>query len=487
MSDDSLHCEQAIFTSIRTPTGEGYRVVSASGGLRPEDKQLITRMSPSHDALCAEHSETDTEVAGVSFYAMPREQVCVGISRFAGAEHTGRGGMRVYTYNLIFDARELACVGFNPFVIVRSAVAAGLTDPQLKPAPMLPEVDLPVGTTFENGLPRSDSRNGLFLLTGPWRIYALNRLLEGESILLNLPHGWLAAAETLLLGIPGPMRAGLSFSAGLKFSSGRTHRLALTKEDARATRSRLAGRPIEFFDPTTAGDPPPLSGEWLQFVEHHWSEGNFTQLAARTSQPFARCDYSARERLAEAFNAIDHGEALSNEEQLQRIESHLSLTSAEQTPEVAEREIATELCDRARQRLMDRFARGTWSEIQSVWPHLCELWRRTDASCAFLQPLVEKGLAVAGAVHAAVAAEAALEITLLSDYAEVRLRQVAFVDRVLACLGDWAQKADDGAVNSLPGQNKSLSALVSRWNQFRGRFPAVDQLQSKVSAKASTG
>ena len=52
MTVTDLTCDQAIFTSIRGPMGEGYRIVAASRGLRPEEKQAITRLSPSHEALC---------------------------------------------------------------------------------------------------------------------------------------------------------------------------------------------------------------------------------------------------------------------------------------------------------------------------------------------------------------------------------------------------------------------------------------------------
>ena len=73
MPGDTLTCDQAIFTSVRTPMGEGYRIIAASRGLSSPEKQAITRMSPSHGALCVspvgeEGSQVDPSAA--SFYAL---------------------------------------------------------------------------------------------------------------------------------------------------------------------------------------------------------------------------------------------------------------------------------------------------------------------------------------------------------------------------------------------------------------------------------
>ena len=72
-SATELACDQAIFTSIRTPMGEGYRIIAASRGLRPHEKQAITRSSPSHDSLCwtpAEEQNIPGRLAA-AFYKLP--------------------------------------------------------------------------------------------------------------------------------------------------------------------------------------------------------------------------------------------------------------------------------------------------------------------------------------------------------------------------------------------------------------------------------
>ena len=87
MSTATLTCDQAIFTSIRTPMGEGYRIIAASRGLRPEEKQAITRSSPSHDSLCwpADKGTEETENRyGAAFYPLPTGRFCVALSCYGG-------------------------------------------------------------------------------------------------------------------------------------------------------------------------------------------------------------------------------------------------------------------------------------------------------------------------------------------------------------------------------------------------------------------
>ena len=109
MSETTLTCDQAIFTSVRTPMGEGYHIIGASRQLRADEKQAITRNSPSHEGLCpvVDAAGADTpEVVGASFYSLPSGRLCVALSCLAGAEHTGRGGQRVYTHSVVFAAGD---------------------------------------------------------------------------------------------------------------------------------------------------------------------------------------------------------------------------------------------------------------------------------------------------------------------------------------------------------------------------------------------
>ena len=152
MSATKYTCDQAIFTSIRTPMGEGYRIIAASLGIRSDEKQTITRHSPSHEGLCLGQTDTTRSFGGAqgaAFYPLPSGRFCVALSCPAGAEHTGRGGQRVYTHNVVIRADDWSLLGYNPFNVLRAMAAAGLTTPQLTPPAVLPALGLSVETSAD--------------------------------------------------------------------------------------------------------------------------------------------------------------------------------------------------------------------------------------------------------------------------------------------------------------------------------------------------
>ena len=48
-----VRCEQAIFTSVRSATGQGYQLIASSAGICAEEKVEITKRSASHESICA--------------------------------------------------------------------------------------------------------------------------------------------------------------------------------------------------------------------------------------------------------------------------------------------------------------------------------------------------------------------------------------------------------------------------------------------------
>lgn len=170
MSVTILRCDQAIFTSVRTPMGEGYRIIAASRGLRPGERQTITRYSPSHDALCGSTVGNDASVAGIrgfAFYPLPGGRLCVAFSSYAGAEHTGRGGKRIYTHNLIFEKQDFPRCAYNPFTVLRAMIEAQGTSPQLKPPTTLPELELVITESARRGGSCDTESNARTGLVGP--------------------------------------------------------------------------------------------------------------------------------------------------------------------------------------------------------------------------------------------------------------------------------------------------------------------------------
>ncbi|UCC30617.1 MAG: hypothetical protein JSU86_20780 [Phycisphaerales bacterium] len=486
MSETTLACDQAIFTSIRTPTGDGYRIVAASKGLRPEEKQSITRSSPSHDALCRSAVETPdkpTNILGTAFYPLPSGRLCVALSCNAGAEHTGRGGQRVYTHNLVFDKSDFPTCCYNPFVVLRAMVEAGLLAPQLKPPSLLPELQLPIT--------ESAGRTAAVPLTstlGPgWRGCVLDALLAERTVIVNIDDDWLGVAEALLMGVPGPMRAEVSFSTGLRFSVGRCHRLSLSRDDPNATKSRITGRAVEYVDPTAGNEPEAPSSAWLSFVEGHWSSDDLAGLSRRTSRPFADVSPIGRDRLGCLYKEIDTAHQTDTAKLLSVVAGHFD------EPELdVEADVAAELAVNAQCVLVGRFIGMSWQEATQHWQTICTIWQQSEEGRLFAQPLVEQVLRAATNEHRIVAAEAALTLATpqahpgregrAAPQAAMHTVYPDVVERILTRVADWADSATSEELEEPPHNASRLDDLVSRWSAVRPECPVLERIRKRCRA-----
>lgn len=486
MRETTLACDQAIFTSIRTPMGDGYRIVAASKGLRPEEKQSITRSSPSHDALChssVERPEKPASVLGTAFYPLPSGRLCVALSCYAGAEHTGRGGQRVYTHNLVFDKNDFPACCYNPFVVLRVMVEVGLLVPQLQPPAVLPGLQLPI-TDPTNGVATVSLKSVL----GPgWRGYVLNALLTEHTVIVNIDDDWLGIAEALLMGVPGPMRAEVSFSTGLRFSVGRCHRLSLSRDDPNATKSRITGRGVEYVDPTAGKEPKTPSSAWLSFVEGHWTKDDLPGLARRTSRPFSDVSPMGRERLGRLYTEIDTAYQTDTAKLLSLVAGHFD------EPEIdAEADIAAELAVKAQCVLVGRFTGMSWQEATQYWQTICAIWRQSEEGRLFAQLLVEHALRAATNEHPIVAAEAALTLAAplsrssregkMAPQAAMHTVDPDVVERILTRVADWAESATSAELEGSPHNASRLEDLVSRWSALQPKCPVLERIRKRCRA-----
>lgn len=498
MSTTTLTCDQAIFTSVRTPMGEGYRIIAASRGLHATEKQAITRSSPSHDALCWPPDET-TDTWGLAFYALPGGRLCVALSYFAGAEQTGRGGQRVYTHNVVFDKDDFPKCAYNPFAVLRAMIKAQLTTPQLKPPPILPELELSINdampeTTGQVAAPddpsipvdqasRSHSPDLRAALSAAWRGHILNALMEERSLIVNLTGGWTGVVEGLLTGLPGPMRADVSFSAGLRFSVGRCHRLALLHDDHGVTKSRIMGRRLEYVDPAGKDKPDTSSSAWLSFVERHWGSGDSATLARRTSQAFPDIGPAGRERVGRLYNRIDALPQTDTAELLSAVAEDLNTAERE-----VEADILAELLVKAQGMLVDRLGKMAWEEVRPHWPTLCTLTRKSTEARLFVQPLIEQAVGVATAEHPLVGARAALDLPRNIPDSQAspgaprpKTGPDEVVDTVLTRVAEWAEGAADADIEKHRSKDPNLDDLVAQWRSARPQCPIVQRIHQRCS------
>lgn len=460
MTETTLKCEQAIFTSIRTPMGEGYRIVAASRGLGADQKQVITRNSPSHDGLCAAEAagdETTGVIRGAAFYPLPRDLACVAVSGLAGAEHTGRGGQRIYTHCVAFDREALSQCGYNPFNMMRAMVEAGLHEPQLKPPATLPELELKVTGTPPPG------RMGM---PSACRCRLLQGLLDHRAFVVNCDGDWLKDAEWLLMGIPGPARVDISFDVGLRFSVGRTHRLHLLQDATGMTKSRVAGQAVEYLQPEDAESMTPRTGTWLSFVERMWSAADVDAAVRRTSVAFADTSPATRDRIARLFTLTDEVDRTAAAELIAAIDLHMYEQS-----DGAERDFVAELTTKASRTLLSRMRIASAGDVHACWKPLLKAWRRSPESCRFAEPLLSQGMRNLLQHDPLGAARSALDMDLKpSSHANTAAHE-SLMHEVLNHLAAWITQASEK-------EQEALQKLVVSWRTHRPSEPLLEHLAS---------
>jgi len=473
MSTCTITCDQAIFTSVRTPMGEGYRIIASSRGLHFREKQAITRCSPSHDALCVPSGDSpdgrEARIA-VAFYPLPTGRLCVAVSQHAGNEHTGRGGQRVYTHNVVFASEDFERCEFNAFAVARAIVKAGAQSVRLDGPTAISDLELPIDEAAASF--RACAAHPA--LTTPWRCHCLETLLHERSLIIELPNSWQDTAEALIMGVPGPSRAVLSFSAGLRFSVGRCHRLSILHDDHRETWKRIAGKPIEYVNPAVGDEPGAGPSEWLSFVERHWSGDGGPNLARRTSLSFRDGSDEARERIANLYNSID---ALPGQDvDLLLRTSGRFLREPEDGVEAA---IAAELAVKTQHRLLQRIGSGPWEEVRAHWDLLYALWQSSDEGCVFAWPLIDGALRKASKEDPLDAAETAFDLAGPMPTSAAQFDFEGLIAAVLTALADWLEKDRDG-------DPVALGRLYEKWRSVRPDSAIVARIGECCDALAGT-
>jgi hypothetical protein len=456
-------CDQAIFTSVRTPMGEGYRIIASSLGLKAEEKQAITRRSPSHDALCSPAPEAE----GIGFYALPTGRLCVASSGYAGIEHTGRGGQRVYTLNVVFSSEDFEVFGYNPFAVVRKLRAQGLLTPQLKPSNPLPEIRLSV---CKRAWARRES---------PWiapvdssaRRYLVHELLNGGTLILCIAGDFARTAEALLMAVPGPTRTDVSFSAGVKFSVGRGHRFVVVNDDKGVTRRRIEGQPVVFLDAQARPPREAPSSDWLRFVDAYLERGALALLAERTSRPFADVSPIGRERVAKLYLALDDLPGADQARLLAILEEFAELKGVG-----LEAELRAQLLDGAQSALLAHCRVAAVDYITQCWIRTVETWRKSRELTVLLQPVVEQMLRRVAERAPMKAAGLALVIAHHVPEAASAAGHAAMFDHVLDRFAGFCESLDEK-------DRPAARALCERWKAAKPDSPIISRLTEILFGK----
>jgi len=383
----------------------------------------------------------------------------VSASCFAGAEHTGRGGGRVYTNVVVFDANDFAACGYNAFHVLRAMTAAGMCEPKLKPPVVLPEVELAVEVND-----RIDAPPPPFDASA--RVYILDALFQGRTLVVNMQGDWLGTAEAILLGLPGPLRCEVSFGAGMRFSMSRVNRLELLFDDANKAKARTAGQQVEYCEFDSMEVPEVAASPWFNFVERCYQSRDLTRLSQRTSRGYSDTSLTACERVGTLFDLI---------EQLPTCDCHTMLSAAQESlhahAEGVEAEAHQELLKLVERLLPERVASAPPEQVVLLWEPLVALWQQSGESAAFAEPALRRAAVRIAEKDPVRAARFVATIAGPIEQRETDRTLASLVDEVLARLLVWLRQAS-------AQDREGASPVVASWRRLRPHCETVRELCS---------
>jgi hypothetical protein len=279
--------EQAIFTSAKTPRGEGYQLVARSPGLVEADARELAEWGPSHHAL----ADKGPNAVSFNFFPLPSGAYCASRTTPAGGEYSQRSGPRIYTQCLVVSPDLLARFANNPLAVLKAALADGHLRVMDESVLHLPALQL-TGRASAVDRTTVDRARSRF---GHQRLVALVEavLTHPRLVLAGGPPDLLFAAA--LNCLPPECRCEFSFSTGLTFSRRRPFRLLAAPGDPAERRQLARDESLTLWDISSAATSPaatspaetspaetsPVANGWARFVLAALSSERPAALAAQ--------------------------------------------------------------------------------------------------------------------------------------------------------------------------------------------------------------
>ncbi len=261
-----VEIEQAIFTSIRSPMGAGYRIVAASRGITADEKREIVQCAPSHGSLC----DPSPDATGLASFILRSGRHCLFFSGNAGKEDTGRGGYRIHTHVLVLDPDAYGAFHFDPFEVEAVVTAIGGHESSRTPPTRLEPLSLcckgaaavdSSTVEIEGDLAKQTARVAL-------------ALIRGDCTLVTGVPDAREVSRAALGATPAGQRRRLSVSYGLKYSPRRSFDLALTEVSAAEVERIKRDNEIQIIDWKNCTLPTDDPYEnWLGFARRLWAQG----------------------------------------------------------------------------------------------------------------------------------------------------------------------------------------------------------------------
>jgi hypothetical protein len=264
--------EQAIFTSVRGRTMDGYQVAAASPGVTADEAQELAVWGPAHDSLL----DPRPGAQSINFHPLKSDRFCVSLTTALDLEYSGRGGCQIHTHNLVAAAETLARFANDPFRLLEAALAAGKLAAVAKIPSSLESFHLLGGASAVNGalLARLARHPGPAAVARFVEAALQHRVLAVKS---QAPLRQLFAG--LFNVLPVECRLEFPFTTGLRHSSRRAFRLSPLPQDAEERhRTTTHGVAIP-LDLASATSTAPASG-WGGYVYRVLEEHRVSQLSS---------------------------------------------------------------------------------------------------------------------------------------------------------------------------------------------------------------
>lgn len=291
---ETVRADAAVFTSIRSPKGVGYRITAAPPGLHPDERADITRRSPSHESMCV----ADEQALGLSVYRLAGGRVCVGLHGHAGKEHTARGGWRVYTHMAVIPMDIYMGLGGDPVALHAALVGhVGEQGPLLTESAGLPPVELSC-PSWSDKLHTLQSVASAEIEQWLWPVVHI-LLQGGELVLVGAAHPY-ELLRWALFCLPLEMRSGMECSVGLKYAPSRKLRLVLMDNDDPMLPRLTAGRDLALWrqqDQAKVAAGP--FGPWIELMRDLWQRQAYEQIYDLSTHRFADAEAGLLDSLAE--------------------------------------------------------------------------------------------------------------------------------------------------------------------------------------------
>lgn len=290
---ETISVEHGVFTSIRSHTGEGYRIITTTPGIKADERAEITRRCPSHGSLC----DDSADAVGMSFFTLATERHFIAIHCHAGVEHTARGGQRVYTHFVVLDNAQFGRFAYDAGRVA-FAIARAIGDNLVLRIPnKFDALALPISTTVHTGneVVNSDVVRNLArcLMNGPPR--AFTSPVEATRTFCGA-----------LCLVPAFHRVRAACTVGVKYSPSRPMKFVLTGKDFGELVRAARGQEHECVDLAGACPASPQAlAPWLDFVDRRIKAGRLKDLVALNDELTSNCPTELLTRMAELCDALD--------------------------------------------------------------------------------------------------------------------------------------------------------------------------------------